>query len=1717
MDKKKRIWLLSAALAVLAVLAAVILLLPEKSSSEPKPVVAVEAYDLYWNLDAAEYWSEDDLMSLRKKEKDGFYHLRVFHDGEELVIKTKKSAVVSTLDGGDLFGLEFDEAGNATEALRLKDLPLQQVCWRWYVQQLDGNMLTVDSSYELCGKRQQLDISNAIIYDMTGMSGAPGTQATLMQLDRIYPVANNAGEITHIFIVERYGYSNDIPAMCEHCGEMVGWVEWTKKNTLPISTGHYILKNDIALNSQHNINPDSKICLDLNGHTVTGKMNKRIYSLHYTGSELSIMDSSPEKQGKLVASGTDTDEGLCVWVRYGKFNLYGGTLDATEATSIKSGTAVCVNKDTVFNMYGGTIAGGTSKYALDPNTQKPIRGLAGSVYVRGEFNFHNGLIRDGKAKALVETAGSKKTYYQGCGGNVYVNSQGVMHMSGGTIRDGEAENCAGNIYVDGVFHMSAGTVEGGRSLGQGRNGGSVLIGSSGTMHLSGGTITGGTTMNYGGNIYCVGTLNMSGGTVTDGISKDYKTGKADKEHPARNILVANGTFSMSGGSVVGGSVQVSDTKEKDGKQARLNLSGTARITGAAKGVSNLTIGNGGDGVIVKVGKMSGNAKIGVNFKGIFSEKTSSSNQKYFTSDLDYAQVCYTDEKLAIGQMGCVCGRQDHVGSCDGKQEYWLPWTSSTGVPVTEGNYYLTKDVAMDYQANIKGESVNLNLNGHNIVHTVRSEKADAFRLYRLQRSEDGTKSASLVITDHTQNPGTLKSDMSAAYTGDIPNGQALRDAGNYGMLVWVQDGSFTLYNGVLDGSNLSGNKNGIVIRVEKDSQMHMHGGTILGGTTIMAQDISVSTGELKWNTDKETGLKTSPVWIGGKGGAVAVYGSMTMTGGTISGGKAYAATGILNPDTGLTNEPSYSGGGNVYVSGQLIMSGGSIENGSVFDSVYECVDATQTKTKYMGAFGGNLLVYGSFELTGGTISGGSTNKTENAQRSTGNGGNIRVDSVGIMIMSGGTVSGGTSGNCGGNMVVYGHLDMSDGLVEGGTAPSLGKNLFLVNCEANLSGGTVAGDVYLSHSADTPSGLTLTGTITIPMGQQYGLYVPEGKLITVENLTAGAHIDLEANSVFTVPTDGKNAEYFKADGQDVFWQESGLTVGILRCGICAGAAKDHGHICQEHMQVYQAWSQEDTLPVTSGCYYLTKDVTLTSAVSVREEAVITLDLNGHNITNNGAVSGRTYALRENVPMELTLANSQPNGQILLNARANAAMADEGILVWGRYASSTIRLYGIRVDAQGLTGNPAKAGTLIKTAGALDLYGCTMLANTEDSATDIYTTAKNSLIVEDCELTAALRIQNTASIQLRGSVRMTALTLSSGLELDVTQLRPESRIGLDAFGKFTGPADAALAASFNPLAPQDRVIHKDGCLWVDYSQRCMCGSMDGTHKGICTGPVTWTLWEKTDSLPKTTGNYILTQNVTCTGNARVKDGSRVVLDLNGKTVTGASNKRIYDTFTGNGNELLVFCDGSADSSGCLKANGAMDEGGVVAMAKGTLYLYSGVLDASNYTTNTNASGAMKHGAAVSVSKNVVFKMYGGKIIGGRTGTLHTKTEASYGGAIAVLGTMDMYGGTVTGGYSASRGGNIYISGTMNLYGGCIVNGTAAQYAGNIYVYNGTLNVSGGSISGGAVDAELADCGKDIYQLGGTVYLNTCLQDLDYAGDGTGQLVLGDNFSGTQLKPE
>ena len=255
----------------------------------------------------------------------------------------------------------------------------------------------------------------------------------------------------------------------------------------------------------------------------------------------------------------------------GTFNMYDGTISGgrsipTDAS--KEGWLVGGNlyaSTGTVNIFGGTIKDGKSNYGGNVYGNKVIN-ISGGLITGGEALVRNGgnilidkngqlnisgsaIIEKGKAKGVKST--STTAYYNG--GNIYL--QGGMNMTGGIVRDGEATNSGGNIYMNPdnaslPAVLSGGTISGGKA----RIGGSIAVYKQDVTITGDAVITGGEAVvnatggdGHGGNIYMGtdGCLYIKGGTIKDGIAATTCNG-------ANISCTAKSTIEMSGGLISGG-------------------------------------------------------------------------------------------------------------------------------------------------------------------------------------------------------------------------------------------------------------------------------------------------------------------------------------------------------------------------------------------------------------------------------------------------------------------------------------------------------------------------------------------------------------------------------------------------------------------------------------------------------------------------------------------------------------------------------------------------------------------------------------------------------------------------------------------------------------------------------------------------------------------------------------------------------------------------------------------------------------------------------------------------------------------------------------------------------------------------------------------------------------------------------------------------------------
>lgn len=233
--------------------------------------------------------------------------------------------------------------------------------------------------------------------------------------------------------------------------------------------------------------------------------------------------------------------------------------------------------------------------------------------------------------------------------------------------------------------------------------------------------------------------------------------------------------------------------------------------------------------------------------------------------------------------------------------------------------------------------------------------------------------------------------------------------------------------------------------------------------------------------------------------------------------------------------------------------------------------------------------------------------------------------------------------------------------------------------------------------------------------------------------------------------------------------------------------------------------------------------------------------------------------------------------------------------------------------------------------------------------------------------------------------------------------------------------------------------------------------------CEDTFTWTpltaatLSSNSHCLPG--GHYYLRDDLEYTASqVSLKDGNQVCLDLNGKTYSVAHAKNASRAVNMSGSSILNIQDSSDEQTGVVMGRGVLKQS---------------IID-STYTGFSNAT--------LNIGKGCTVNFYGGTLTQDNT----EGYGVTSGGVVQVAGTLNMFGGTITGGVvsnytdrstSNGSGGNVNVSGTFNMYDGIIKDGSATNKGNNLYI------ATGGSFAmyGGKIIGDVGNTVRSVYSYG------------------------------------
>ena len=1613
--KKIKLWLgIIALVTTLALIAAcVVLFLNQDEPAQPQNQEPAQSSDIYWNVDREQYIVQTESgLSARKRDKDGFWHIRFFVNGQLTELKVADSAIVSAIDSARVMGLELDKDGTVIRVIDIDDMPVTKAAWNFFVKSVGKTKVKLNSSTTFEGVNAELTLAeNCAIYDMTGHSGEPGTKTELLEMDRVCAFTNEDGEVYLIFVYERQ-ITKVVTAYCDHCKEDAQWVEWTETKTLPIESGHYFLSTDVNLRDQQSIlENNTQICLDLNGKTVTGQRNCRVYALFEHNITLSIFDSSEEKTGVLKAIGEGPNEGGVIWIRHkdGTCNLYGGTLDGSEYYLINAEVyegdniyyvgkhGATVNTAGTFNMYNGTIIGGTAWRA--ENCPWEYAGNGGAVCVMphndteaGIFNMYSGEIYGGIANA---------------GGNIQL--YGEMNMYGGKIYGGQTKDANGNLIKS--------------------SGWENMFIVNGTLSMSGGEIAGHVQAidTAAGDRYAA-TMNLSGTAFIYGAEEGYT-----------NITLHQGS---------GDGVTINVGKMEDGACIGITASGVFTTNTDAENAKyfysdipgTIVEYQGGLAVAMKTSSVEmcecGGKAVGVgdhtctNLQWLEVPGNSALNPAFFNNGGNYklmGNVTLTEsmvisasaKQLRIDLNGYTLS----VGNGSRVVNTWLA-TNLELLTITDSSASGNGKIRVFGTANTEGGCVAA---ANNVVFKLYGGTLDASG-YTM--TSDWAGGASVFVF------GNAKFYM---YGGQIIGGKCTLQNGS-AVDIYSDTAVMTMYAGTVRGGysdNSGGN-----IRVL--GTMNFHGGSIYGGS------------------------------VKGSGGNLLLVGTFNMTGGKIYGGSgaygynvaSYGAT--MNLSGGeIAGGVMVEGASKVNISGNIKINTGDSYNLKLGDEskviVNSALNVGEAANIKVSASIGRVFATGSGVELNDTNKGFFASEIDSTEITVKDGGfAITLEATDILgCECGGKAEGSENHTCnqlswievpgnealnpsffagGGSFKLMGDVTVTDQIIISGDATELhidlnGYTLTKVGGERIINGWAAASLQSLTITDSSEAG---TGKI-----ETYGNNGIEGGIIAAcNNVTVKIYAGTLDASQYTMTSTWAGGSAIFMTGNSKLYVYGGEIIGGTSS--VNGSTIDINSATSE-VTIYGGKIHGGRSNDAGG------NIRVNGILNVYGGEIYGGSANGAgNIIVTGTMNmtgGKIYGGSGNFGYNIYSANAVINftgGEIVggVQLGANTTMnisGDPKINAGEGYNLHLDDGANIVVNGQ-LTVN--ESANMIVSVGTYRAFATGSGVELNESNIGFFAT-----FMEGAEIVAQ---DNSFIIQAKGCEHSwNDATCTEPKTCGLCGLTEGEALGHDwADADYENPKTCGTcgATEGEPL-PRPST--------------CECGGKaKGVGDHVCND-LTWTEVPANEALDANFfangGNFKLMGDVTVTDQIIISgSATELRIDLNGYTMGTTFGFRLFSGWSATNLTSLTITDSSEAGTGKLLSYGTFEaEGGIIAAIHNmTVKIYAGTLDASGYNLTSSWAG----GSAIFATLNSKVYIYGGEIIGG--------SATQNGGAIDIAdanASLTIYGGKIHGGRSNGAGGNIRVAGTLNIHGGEIYGG-AAGGAGNILL-TGKLNMTGGKIYGGS----------------------------------------------------
>ena len=723
-------------------------------------------------------------------------------------------------------------------------------------------------------------------------------------------------------------------------------------------------------------------------------------------------------------------------------------------------------------------------------------------------------------------------------------------------------------------------------------------------------------------------------------------------------------------------------------------------------------------------------------------------------------------------------------------------------------------------------------------------------------------------------------------------------------------------------------------------------------------------------------------------------GSFEFTGGTISGGMAFAPSNLK------------AQGGNLFVS----------QNATV------TIDGGVIKDGYSDQDGGNIFISGiSLTMNSGSITGG------HAVRHGGNIAQTNTTEATSVSLLGGTVSGGVAGG-----VIK---NISDGTIARGSGGGGNYYSYCANGSLTVANATIGGDMKF----DQIKSVTLSGAAKIGLGKANGMYLHAGTVMDVSGLTEGAEVFVNASAVFTkaIPEEdvSRIAGYFKGAIRTSVSVEGNTLKGTQgTTGYCP-------HCYDPANPQTVTWANRIAAASDGQHCYIASASNISTTSNTAPSYTTILDLNGYTINREGKRLILSTANKSFIVLD-SFGGGKLEGTGTGNAYGGLVYMGAKKAIFELY-SGTVRLCTPVTAAD----NIVKYGGLIYCAAEeaeVRIHGGVVaggeVAVGGGAGGNVYISGTNAAFVMDGGIVrnGDAGVLNGGNVYVnKGSLEISGGFIIGGTAADGGNLYTIGSASVSGGTIYGGKATDNTSTT-------DVSEGKGGNLYASGTAEVSGGTVVGGNARI-GGNI-----YSSKSL-SVSGTGVISAGVAATngGNAYITG----TVDMTGGMVTAGCAQ--------SGGNFYFYADGKTSSfSGGLVTSGmaqTSDNNG----KGGNIYISKGSVTVSEKAVVSRGIADYGGGNVYAVS---TLNVSGGQLLGGRTSTSTKDGGCVY---LASGGVLNLSGGELSGGYASDCGGNIYMSNTsskLNITGGTITGGYAYKYGGNVCLNNGSLNMTGGTVSKG-----------------------------------------------------